>query len=118
MAREHAPAFQFYPKDFLTDGNVAVMSLQERGAYITLLCNCWIEGSIPIEPAKLARSCGVSVPVFQRLWPALAPCFRTNGNADRLIQPRLERERNKQEAFRHSQREKGASGAAARWGKR
>jgi hypothetical protein len=35
-----SPAFQFYPKDFLTDENVRVMSLQERGAYITLLCLC------------------------------------------------------------------------------
>jgi hypothetical protein len=58
MAAEKAPAFQFYAKDFLTDGHVAGMTLAERGAYITLLCLCWQERSLPTETARLARMVG------------------------------------------------------------
>ena len=41
-----APAFQFYPKDFLTDTNVILMSPAERGMYITLLCLDWLNDGI------------------------------------------------------------------------
>jgi uncharacterized protein YdaU (DUF1376 family) len=110
-----APAFQFYPKDFLTDSNVVVMSMAERGAYITLICSCWIDGSIPVDVARLARLCGTSTAAFRKLWPALAPCFRpTRRISDRLIHPRLEREREKQAIFREEQSRKGKASAAAR----
>lgn len=39
---EKAPAFQFYPKDFLTDDKVMEMSAEVRGMYITLLCVDWL----------------------------------------------------------------------------
>lgn len=111
MATEKAPAFQFYPKDFLTDGNVTGMSLQERGAYITLICLCWLDGSIAAEPSKLARSCGVPLTAFRRLWPALEPCFRASGSdAARLVHPRLEKERAKQEHFRRRNSDNGKQG--------
>lgn len=99
MAPEKSPAFQFYPNDFLMDGKVAGMSLQERGAYITLLCICWKECSLPNDPVRLARMIGVPAPVFRKLWPALAPCFQVV-YGDQLVQPRIERERKKQETYR------------------
>lgn len=37
-----SPAFQFYPKDFLTDDKVLAMSAEVRGLYITLLCIDWL----------------------------------------------------------------------------
>ena len=51
------PAFQFYPKDFLSDINVSVMSMEERGIYITLLSHCWLEGWLPNASTKLQRIC-------------------------------------------------------------
>lgn len=98
-----SPAFQFYPKDFLTDENVVVMSLQERGAYITLLCLCWQQGTLPSDVDRLARLCGVPPTVFRRLWPALALCFRPAETSDRLVHPRLEKERQKQVDYRRRQ---------------
>lgn len=109
-----SPAFQFYPKDFLTDSNVVVMSLQERGAYITLICQCWIDGSLPSDVARLARLCGVPVSPFRKLWPALEPCFRPASNTDRLVHPRLELERRKQREFRRRQAENGRLGGRPR----
>lgn len=108
MANEKAPAFQFYPKDFLTDSHVVAMTLQELGAYITLLCLCWMEGSLPIDLAALARLCRVSPLTFERLWPALEPCFTIVN--DRLVQPRIERERRKQETWRALKVEAGKKG--------
>lgn len=110
-----APAFQFYPKDFLSAESVQVMSLQERGAYITLICVCWIEGSLPADVARLARLCGAPLTAFRRFWPALERCFRADPEAPgRLIHPRLERERHKQAEFRRRQSDNGRRGGRPR----
>lgn len=111
MAAEKAPAFQFYPKDFLTDSHVVAMTLAERGAYITLLCLCWMDHSIPADPCVLARLCAVSSAVFQRLWPALEPCFVVSNG--RLVQPRIERERRKQHEYREMKAAAGHKGGRA-----
>lgn len=115
MAPEKAPAFQFYPKDFLMDGNVAGMSLAERGAYITLLSLCWIDQSLPTSHTQLARMVGLSVPAFLKVWPSLRPCFREAAeDTTRLIHPRLEKEREKQETYRRRQSDAGKASAARR----
>ncbi len=116
MAAEKSPAFQFYPKEFLMDGNVSGMSLQELGAYIKLLCICWQDGNLPSDPRRLANMVGVPYRAFVKLWPALNVCFRDQA-PDRLIHPRLEKERDKQEAYRNRQSDKGRAGAGARWPK-
>ncbi len=114
--REHAPAFQFYPKDFLTDTNVVVMTLQELGAYIRLLCLCWLDRSLPTDMETLARLCRVSPACMTKLWPALAPCFRVVEG--RLIQPRIERERQKQETWRALKAAAGQKGGHAKASRR
>jgi uncharacterized protein YdaU (DUF1376 family) len=89
------------------------MSLAERGAYITLLCLCWQDGSLPADLGRLARMVGEPDAGFRRLWPALEPCFRKQDG--RLLNPRLELERAKQAARREAGREAGIKGAAMRW---
>jgi len=113
MAKEKSPAFQFYPKDFLTDGNVASMSLQERGAYVTLICLCWQETTLPNDPTRLARMVGAPLPAFQKMWPALKQCFREIDG--QLVHPRLEQERDKQRSRREQASKNGSKGAAHRW---
>ena len=108
MALEKAPAFQFYPKDFLTDSHVVAMNLTERGAYITLLCMCWMEQSLPADLASIAKLCRVSQSRLQKLWPAISSCFVLRSG--RLIQPRLDRERHKQEVFRQLKSNAGKKG--------
>ena len=90
------------------------MSLQERGAYITLLSVCWLEGSLPNDTAHLAKLCGAPIQVFRRIWPALDRCFRINGDGQ-LIHPRLDKERAKQDGYRRRQSDKGKAGADKRW---
>ena len=109
-----SPAFQFYPKDFLSDSHVVMMSAEARGAYITLMCYCWLDGSLPAEPSSLALMSGLPVDRFSNtIWPLLSVCFRAKGL--RLIHPRLDRERKKQREHKLRQSEGGRLGAARRW---
>lgn len=113
--KEKSPAFQWYPKDFETDEVAACMSLSERGVYITLLGYCWLEGSIPDDASKLARLCRCSESELRRAWPAVSQKF-TPREDGRLLNSRLEKERESQRE--HSDRRKNASaiGNRKRWG--
>jgi uncharacterized protein YdaU (DUF1376 family) len=52
-----SPAFQFYPKDWLSSQKISLMTPAEEGAYIRLLCYCWNDEdcSIPDDDEMLAR---------------------------------------------------------------
>jgi len=112
MAAEKSPAFQFYPKDFLSDPNVIAMRMAERGAYITLLCLCWTEQVLPADPDELARLCKIPRSLFMGMWPNLSRCFEIENGI--LRQPRLEREREKQHIYKQLQSLKGKFSALSR----
>lgn len=106
------PAFQFYAADYLADEMVQLMTLEEEGVYIRLLAYCWREGSIPSDPVLAGRLCkgagpDVVGPVLQRFAP---------GELGRLVHPRLEQERQKNEDFRAKMAKAGKRGNAKRWG--
>ena len=113
MSRESSPAFQFYPRDFLADRNVMAMSLAEKGAYIILLCHCWLDGYIPKDPEQLRRIVGFN---GRRCWNSiktLCSCF-IEDNDGHLIHPRIERERQKQASFRARGKKGGQASAKLR----
>jgi uncharacterized protein YdaU (DUF1376 family) len=107
-----SPAFQFYPKDFLSSTKVARMSLTERGIYITLLSVQWMEGALPSDLSEIADIVGITTAQLTRIWPKyLGRCFvEKNGH---LINERLERERKVQSDFRKKQK----ANADKRWDK-
>lgn len=90
-----APAFSFYPKDWLADAHVLAMSLAERGAYITMLALCWHEGSLPGDEKELRRLVLrrgdrlVTLHVARR-------CFRRCTCGAKYFHPRLLADRRKQ----------------------
>ena len=95
-----SPAFQFYPKDYLTSEHVARMSLDEQGAYVRLLCHAWLEGSIPSNKKDIARMLGVSAQKLTAMWGSISRCFEPDPeDPNRLLSPRLQREVEKQEAY-------------------
>lgn len=98
------PAFRFYAKDWLVD--TTGLSLQEQGAYMRLLSHAWIEGPLPADHRQLARRVGVTVKHFAKLWPTLKGFWRTDGDG-RLVNERLEMERQKQVTYREQQAAKG-----------
>jgi uncharacterized protein YdaU (DUF1376 family) len=99
------PAFQFYADDFLA--GTLDMSQEEVGAYIRLLCYQWNTGSIPVATEKQQRLAGgcVSVDVLAK--------FRLLPDG-RLVNERLEQERNKQAEYRKQQSQKGKRSAENR----
>jgi hypothetical protein len=109
-----APAFQFYAAEWLADENVAIMTLEEEGAYIRAISYCWREGSIPSSPELLSRLCkGASTTVIG----VVIACFKQHPNdPNRLIHGRLEIERAKQESWKKKSSDGGKKGADIRWG--
>jgi uncharacterized protein YdaU (DUF1376 family) len=105
------PAFQFYPKDYLTDEHVRAMSFAQRGLYWEAISICWLEGSLPKSLPQLGAVLGCPLPQMRALWPRIAPCFSAAGG--RLVHKRLERERIAQA----QSRERRAAAARKRWGK-
>lgn len=109
MSSEKSPAFQFYPRDFLSEPNVQAMTMEQRGIYVWLLCHCWCEDSLPNDLARLARICQVSRRRFEMLWPEIAVCFIESDGA--LRHSRLDKERRDQAKRRDRQKHN----AEARW---
>jgi len=110
-----SPAFQFYAAEFLVDENVVLMTNQEVGCYIKLMAYCWREGSIPSDVTKIAKLCGESG--MAEIWPNIAECFVImGGTAERLVHPRLQRERDKQSEFKEKRSASGSIGASNKWG--
>lgn len=95
------PAFQFYPKDFIADGNVAVMNMEERGVYITLLSYCWLEGWLPNASTKLKRMCN-NPSNWEQSWNNIKHCFYEKEG--KLYHKRLDKERQKQQEWREKSR--------------
>jgi uncharacterized protein YdaU (DUF1376 family) len=101
-----SPAFQFYPKDFLSDEKQIRMSLAAVGIYVRLLSHCWIESSLPSDERALARLAGATLRELRLAWPSIAPCFVMNAHG-RLENPRLVRERETKTRFHTKQNSTG-----------
>jgi uncharacterized protein YdaU (DUF1376 family) len=105
-----SPAFQFYPRDFLSSPKVARMSLTEIGIYIKLLSHCWLNNGLPAEVGKLAGMVGMKPKQFERIWSnVLCECFYERGG--RLLNERLDEERKKQADYKRRQSDR----ASVRW---
>lgn len=105
-----APAFQFYPKDFLTDCQVASMPLECLGIYIKLLCYDWIENGIPAEQKTWKRIVGYAMAMppdcdpWKEYADQLSACFQRHpSKRGFLTNKRLWLERAKQDEYRKSQ---------------
>lgn len=107
------PAFQFYAKDFYA--SVVSLSLAAKGAYICALTWSWDNGPLPTEPSALARVLTATPGEFKRVWPEIESRFTLTDAG--YINRRLEREREKQDAFRNRKSEGGKKGAEQRWHK-
>lgn len=104
---QKAPAFQFYPDDFL--GGTLTMTLEERGLYITALCLQWTQGGVSKTDIKSLGS-AMAVPSLKRV------LLKFSSGADGLLRnEKLERVRAKQNEFRENRSKNGKMGAETRW---
>jgi len=103
-----APAFQLYAADFYMD--TASWTCNQVGAYIRLLMYEWINGALPKEISHLSRIAGIDIRNMQKMWSAVLAKKFIIDDANMLVNPRLEREREKQQNYRKSQEESGRRG--------
>jgi uncharacterized protein YdaU (DUF1376 family) len=97
------PAFQFYADDFIA--GTAILTTEEIGAYILLLCYQWNSGGIPNDDDLIRR-----IAKLTQAFPLglLKTKFKV---VDGLLKnERLELERDKQKAFREKQARNGSLG--------
>lgn len=92
-----SPAFQWYPKDYLSDMHVMLMTMEQEGCYIRLLSICWEQGSIPSDENELSALCKGSsteaIKVVKRRFEIHPE------DSTRMIHLRLELERKKQKIW-------------------
>ena len=104
------PAFQFYPADWLSSQRVALLTLEEEGAYIRLLCYCWKNGELPNDMEQLAKLIGKGGSVL--LATKVATMFQADGT--RLVHDRLDALREERERWLEKSRQGGLASAAKR----
>ena len=96
--RGKAPAFQFYPKDWIAD--TTTLSLAAQGAYIRLLSFAWVGipgcdvGELPNDDEKIARMLSVAIDEWLAIARDVRSLFVVDG--DRMYHKRLRAERKKQ----------------------
>lgn len=95
-----SPAYQWYPRDYMSDALVVSMTLEQEGAYRRLLDVCWLEGGLPTDLDKLWRLAKAkSRERFERqIWPIVQKKFAVENSLWK--NSRLEIERSKQAKLR------------------
>jgi uncharacterized protein YdaU (DUF1376 family) len=113
MSKDKSPAFQWYSKDILSSARVAMMTLEEEGAYRRALDFCWLNGSLPRDPEKLAKVIGkgCSVEVANTVQQMF---IIDKKNSEQILHERLEVERKKQREFRVKKSKAGTASGASR----
>jgi uncharacterized protein YdaU (DUF1376 family) len=114
MAGELLPYFKLFPAETLADERFAGWTLEERGAWLSLLLHAWVNGSIPADEASIARILHVDAVAMRSLWVGIADRFIPHPDAlGRLTSRRLELEREDATAKSRA----GVKAAKSRWKK-
>ncbi len=76
-----APAFQFYPKDFLTDLSCIRLSDEEAGIYVRMMSMYWIENrTLPSDLRVLAEILPHTTHArLKKAWVRLSQCWTIDG---------------------------------------
>lgn len=111
----HSPAFQFYPKDFLSDPNTVCMDARDVGVYMFLIMECWNrDNRLPKDPDVLAAFCRMSVEEFTPIWEKrVRKCFQEMKTF--FWHKRIKKEIFKQIEWKDKKSKSGKLGADKRW---
>lgn len=116
---EKLSAMPLWVDDFQRD--TSHLSMQEVGAYVTLLMEMWrAGGALADDDEELAARCRMAPEQWHHIAPRLRKFFHSYGpaGAKRLGQKRLGQEINRVRDFRARMSEKGQRGAQKRWSTR
>lgn len=111
---ERRPAYQRYARDELA-GAIG-LSLEELGALTRLQDLSWLDGSIPADPAALAKVCSVPRARMLRIWEAIGHRFQRHPTlVHRLIYPPLEAYRRELADYQDRRSAAGKEANRVRW---
>ena len=111
------PAFQCYASDWLAKEEFRLMTLEERGLLFSMLCQTWVNGSLPQDAESLAKLVGTDMASATRARTQLVlKAFRVGGDG-RLVCPELDGLRSEYEARSRDRASAGRKGAQSRWKK-
>lgn len=104
------PYFPLYAANFIASKPYRLMSLQERGLWITLYMEFWVNGSLPSDVNELSKLLGFGVNEVKNALSRLQFSFVEEVNGE-LICKELEEYRNQFNEKREKQRLGGIVGA-------
>jgi uncharacterized protein YdaU (DUF1376 family) len=87
---------------------------EEFGIYMRLLLVAWEKDGIPTDPKERARLVSATPSRLAKLWPAIEDKWVSNGNG-KLVNPRMEREREEAKKLAGTRSEAARKAAEARW---
>jgi uncharacterized protein YdaU (DUF1376 family) len=109
------PWFPLYANDLSL--STATMTASCLGSYIRLLCYAWSAGGIPNDYEICSRiAVGMTPTEWNEIRSRLELVADSDSAVEKLVHPRMERERERTETIRQSRREAAARTNAARWG--
>jgi hypothetical protein len=104
------PYFPLYAANFIASKPFRLMTIEERGLWITMQLECWVNGSLPADQKELAKYLGCSLEEIQRSFTHKQYSFLEKiGNE--LKSPELEEQRKEFLERREQQRLGGIEGA-------
>jgi uncharacterized protein YdaU (DUF1376 family) len=115
MSGTKRPWFAFYASDWLSSRNICLMTPEQRGGYIQLLCHAWLSDDcgLPDDDAELAILSGLNGS-WDSCKTAIRKCFKVDSG--RLLNPRLLKEKSAILEILESRSKAGKKGARKRWG--
>lgn len=110
MVSDYLPYFKFFPRDWLTSPSIMLMSLEEQGCYLRMLCIQWEHGYVERRHLRglLAKS---EYEIDQLLKGTIGECFEENDEGH-LVNPRLRDERHGAAELIEKRRRAGRARAA------
>lgn len=104
------PYFPLYCANILASRPFKLMTLEQRGLWITIMMECWVNGSVPSDMPSLSKCLGVPLEDIERSLTQIQFAFLERKGGE-LISPELEGYREKYMETRKKQSDGGKKGA-------
>jgi len=103
--------------DRWTTSDAFTLPIAARGLYREMLTQAWVRGgSLPSDPGRIRRACGVTVEEWNELWPQIASYWATEG--ERIFNAVQREVMDASKRLSKTRAKAGAKGAANRQAKR
>lgn len=114
--RDDLPWFPMYASNMISDKRYRQMEPIEKGLWISMLLECWSNGSVPADPSDLAKWLSWSIDDIKAGLTDRVRSFFEEAKGE-LISPQLEKHYQKQRGTQQGKSEGGKKGAKRRWNK-